>query len=223
VIELIGHRGIPVEALENSITGFLHAIEAGASALELDVHATADRQLVVHHDAIVPTRSGTTLSLTSTPLATLRANGCDPDALPLLDDVLDAVQGRARLFVEVKARGIEALVARALGPHAEWCAVHSFDHRAIRRIHQLEPRLRCGVLVVARLIDPVAPLRDSGAVDYWQEASGIDPELVAAVHGARGHVIAWTVNDLEVAQALLAMSVDGICTDNVRALRRLLG
>ena len=221
--ELIGHRGIPVEAPENSISGFLRAVEAGAHAVELDVRATADQTLVVHHDAEVTTPGGTRVSLSSSALRDLRSAGCDADSLPTLYDVLGAVDRRARLYVEIKAKGVESLVANLLRDHSDWCAVHSFDHLAVKRLHLLEPKLPCGVLLVARLVDPAAVLRDTGATDYWQEASNVDRDLVASVRQAGGRVIAWTVNDPSDALALLEVGVDGICTDDVRSMRRLLG
>lgn len=221
--ELIGHRGIPVEAPENSISGFLRAVEAGAHALELDVHATADQALVVHHDAEVTTPGGTRVSISRTALGELRSAGCDEDSLPTLYDVLGAVDRRARLYVEIKAKGVESLVARLLRDHSDWCAVHSFDHLAVKRVRLLEPKLPCGVLLVARLVDPAAVLRDTGATDYWQEANNVDRDLVASVRHAGGRVIAWTVNDPSHALALLEAGVEGICTDNVRSMRQLLG
>jgi glycerophosphoryl diester phosphodiesterase len=63
------------------------------------------------------------------------------------------------------------------------------------------------------LLDPLAPLRDTGARDLWQHWELIDEALVAAVHGAGGRVIAWTVNSVGTARQLAEWGVDGICTD----------
>jgi glycerophosphoryl diester phosphodiesterase len=41
---------------------------------------------------------------------------------------------------------------------------------------------------------------------------------VSTVHGAGGRVIAWTVNNREEARRLIALGVDGVCTDDVRIL-----
>ena len=55
---LIGHRGAPLEALENSIASFARARDLGADGIELDVQLTADGRLVVLHD---PTLERTTV------------------------------------------------------------------------------------------------------------------------------------------------------------------
>ena len=47
------HRGASARAPENTLEAFRLAIEAGAGGLELDVHMTLDREVVVIHDATV--------------------------------------------------------------------------------------------------------------------------------------------------------------------------
>jgi glycerophosphoryl diester phosphodiesterase len=52
-LEKISHRGEHQTLPENSIPAFLRAIELGADAIELDVHATSDGVVIVHHDPVV--------------------------------------------------------------------------------------------------------------------------------------------------------------------------
>lgn len=47
----ISHRGGAAEQLENTMTAFAHAVALGTDMLELDVHLTKDKQVVVCHDA----------------------------------------------------------------------------------------------------------------------------------------------------------------------------
>lgn len=47
-----GHRGARAVRPENTLAGFRHAVAAGVDAIELDVVATADDRLVVHHDLV---------------------------------------------------------------------------------------------------------------------------------------------------------------------------
>jgi glycerophosphoryl diester phosphodiesterase len=56
----IAHQGGEIEAPSNTLYAFRTAVEKGSDVLELDVHATADRELVVLHDATVDrTTNGT--------------------------------------------------------------------------------------------------------------------------------------------------------------------
>ena len=45
------HRGGAGEATENTLPAFRNAVRCGSELLELDVHLTADQQVVVAHDA----------------------------------------------------------------------------------------------------------------------------------------------------------------------------
>lgn len=56
---VIGHRGVMSIAPENSLSGFRKAIELGIDGVELDVHMTKDKKLVVLHDSNIKRISGT--------------------------------------------------------------------------------------------------------------------------------------------------------------------
>src|SRR5262249_13838364 len=152
--------------------------------IELDVHMTRDRKLVVHHDpslhsAIPGDRGPPIAELT---LADVRARTPADWPISTLDEVLDLVGTRAAVYVEVKAPGAEAEVVAVLRAHPTPTAVHAFDHRIVRRVRQLDPSRPTGILMSSYLLDPIAPLRETGARDLWQEASMVDAALIGAVH-----------------------------------------
>jgi glycerophosphoryl diester phosphodiesterase len=47
---VIGHRGAAGLAPENTLAAFTKALDLGVDGLEMDVHLSADREVVVHHD-----------------------------------------------------------------------------------------------------------------------------------------------------------------------------
>lgn len=49
-ISVIGHRGAAGLAPENTLSGFCLAWQLGVDAVELDVHLTADGEIIVHHE-----------------------------------------------------------------------------------------------------------------------------------------------------------------------------
>ena len=185
---------MPRERPENTLPGFALALEAGVQAIELDVHATADGIVVVHHDPAVAGRADGAARISAVPLEELRSLE-GGHSIPTLAEVLSLVDGRARVHVEIKAGRIEAPVIELVEPRSEWCAVHSFDHRIVAAVRRAAPSVRCGVLMSSYLLHPLGPLEDTGATDLWQHWSMIDEALVSQVHGRDGRVIAWTVND----------------------------
>jgi glycerophosphoryl diester phosphodiesterase len=213
--QIVGHRGAPREHRENTLASFARALDGGADALELDVHLTLDGAVVVHHDPLLHplVAGGSRPAVARLALADVRALTPPDRPVPTLDDVLELVGQRATLYVEVKASEATDAVVAALHEHETPAAIHAFDHRVVRRVRELDPRLPTGVLMSSYLLDPIVPVAQTGARDLWQEASMIDAPLVESAHAAGARVVAWTVNDLEVATRLAAWGVDALCTD----------
>jgi glycerophosphoryl diester phosphodiesterase len=216
----ISHRGLRATATENSISAFDAAIEAGAEAIELDVHASGDGVIYVHHDPVF-TIDGTTIAFAAADSSVIsKAKLADDQPIPTLDQTLEAIGMRARVFIEIKARGIESDVTRCLRRHFDGYdnyAVHAFDHRVVKRMLELLPTVRTGILQVAYPIDSCSAMRAAGATDLWQHVDFIDARLVSDVRSCGGRMIAWTANSRTQWESLSALGVDGICTDHIDA------
>lgn len=217
--ELIAHRGASRLKRENTLSAFELALEQGADAIELDVHATADGVVVVHHDpdVVAGTRRIPIAATVWGPLRELPLPG--DERIPTLMDVLALVGSRATIYVEIKGAGIEGAVFMVLRNSRSRCHVHSFDHRAVQRHRALAPEIPTGVLSASYPIDPIAPVLAAGAQTLWQEWQLIDADLVARAHAAGLRVIAWTVNDITEARRLATLGVDGLCGDDVIMLQ----
>jgi glycerophosphoryl diester phosphodiesterase len=217
--EVISHRGAHQELPENSIPAFLHALDLGAEAIELDVHATRDGEVVVHHDAFVRSADGPSAEIAGISVLELERFPLAPGVeIPTLRAVLTAIGARATVYVEIKGRNIEPLVVRAVRESDATCAIHSFDHRTIKNVKAFFPAIATGVLEVSRHVDPAEALIATGSRDLWQEVSFIDEELVLRAHAVNARVIAWTANDPNQWKTLARWGVDGLCTDRIGEL-----
>jgi glycerophosphoryl diester phosphodiesterase len=101
--------------------------------------------------------------------------------------------------------------------------VRSFDHRSVKAVRQLEPRIRTAVLIAETA--PVAPaelVRRAGAQTYCPDFRFLDPPQVQQLHAEGIGVIAWTVNSPPDWEQLLEWGVDGITTDYPDQLATLL-
>ncbi len=208
---VIAHRGASGYEYENSRAAFRRAVMLDADGVELDIHATRDGGIVVHHDAELPGFGPIAqLSLAEARQVMLR-NG---ETVPLLSEVLELV-GDRDVWVEVKTlpERYDTLLLGILdkGPVPERYAVHSFDHRIVYRLGQRRPKLQRGILLTAYLRDAVAVMRSVGANTLWQEWPQVDQELVTLVHEAGGSVIAWTVNEIGDLDRMVRLGVDGLC------------
>lgn len=102
---MLAHRGSPKGCPENTLEAFRKARESGADGVELDLRRTADRRIVVCHDAFL---GGNPLSW----LTLAAARRFLPD-LAVLEDVLEEAADGFFLDLEVKEGGFEEDLARA--------------------------------------------------------------------------------------------------------------
>jgi glycerophosphoryl diester phosphodiesterase len=208
---VIAHRGASGYEYENSRAAFRRAVMLDADGVELDVHATRDGAIVVHHDAEIPGFGPLTLLSRDEARQVRIRNG---ESLPLLSEVLQLV-GNREVYVEVKSlpevHDQELLEVLDRGPAPGRYAVHSFDHRIVERLGVRRPELRRGILLSAYLADPVAAMRGVGATTLWQEWQQVDRELVNRVHDVGFSLIAWTVNEIGDLERMARLGVDGLC------------
>ncbi|HEV2671189.1 MAG TPA: glycerophosphodiester phosphodiesterase [Gemmatimonadales bacterium] len=217
---VIAHRGASSIALENSLAAFRAAAGQGADGVELDVHATLDGELVVHHDP----------SILGLPIAQARARDigelhlANGEPIPTLRQALAVIGPTLKVFVEVKVldprwdkRLLETLDK---GPNPAGYAVHSFASPVVRRLGERRPSLPRGILSEVATQSPQQTLEDAGAKTLWQERATIDAALVEAVHGLGASIIAWTVDNPADMEGFMRWGVDGICTNHPERARR---
>ena len=211
---VIGHRGASGHALENTLDAFERCVAPSPSAcdgVELDIHTTADGELVVHHDPVLA--DGRLLhELVAAEVAEVRLR--DGSGIPTLSEAL-AVLAPVQVFIEAKGvshHGLGRLRALVAGhPYPERLHIHAFDHRVIRRLYEADATLSLGVLSASYPLDVPGPVLATGAKTLWQEWPLIDRDMVERCAMAGIRVIAWTVNHAEAAAHLRELGVAGVC------------
>lgn len=222
-VERIGHRGAPRRFLENTLPSFEEALRLGADAVELDVHVTADGQVVVHHDPAL-SRRVTPTGLRGRAISTIRAEELaaadlgDGGRVPTLAAVLAMARGKAFVYVEVKAGDIAA-VAAVIDASGASCAIHSFDHEAIVAALGVAPHIPRGILFERWPSSLQADVSRTQARDVWPKGSLVTAARVSEIHALGCRTIVWTVNDAARARELAEWGVDGICTDDLTVLK----
>jgi glycerophosphoryl diester phosphodiesterase len=138
--------------VENTLPAAEAAI-ARTFAIECDLQPTADGGVVVFHDHTLDRLTDLAGPVADKTLAAVRkARFRDGDALiPTLEDLLDLVDGRVPLFIELKSRfdgdrRLEAATAAILANYAGPIAVMSFDPASMTAMRRLAPTLPRGML-----------------------------------------------------------------------------
>jgi len=223
---LIGHRGFPEAARENTLPSFEAALEAGCDGVELDVRLTLDGVPVVHHDAELPGPEGPLVIEEESWLRLSEGRGAGrPGDYPLhrLDDVLAALSGRCLVNVEVKPVAPARLASAVRAVDAELdrvrpresVLVSSFDPEVLAGLRHLDRGLLLGYLAasdralgrledleVVETLAALHPRHDLVAPNLMKRAA----ERGLAVH-------AWTVDDPAEAGRLLDLGVTSIITN----------
>jgi glycerophosphoryl diester phosphodiesterase len=146
------HRGLwSKEAPENSLAAFRLAAEQGF-AIELDVQLSRDGEVMVFHDYTLTRMCGVDLrlsDLTAAELATHRLGGTDLQ-IPTLRAVLEAVDGRVPLLIELKGESGNTALCPALSTvladyPGKWC-VESFNPLLLRWWKRHRPDVVRGLL-----------------------------------------------------------------------------
>jgi glycerophosphoryl diester phosphodiesterase len=226
---LFGHRGARNEAPENTLTGFRHALGAGITAFEFDVHLSADDQLVVIHDSTVDRTtngSGAVAAMTVAELALLDARSIfpqwpEPAWVPTLTEVLDLIARAEHMELEIKTDrpdrlrrvGEQVLAAIRRYAIADRVTVTSFDPVALEAVARLAPQQPLGFIAKFETGDDLATALRLGATRCAIPIRTGSRERVQEAQAAGMRVTGWQGNTRDVVETLLAWGVDCITSD----------
>lgn len=214
--KVVAHRGLHQTQRENTVGAFGAALAAGVDGVELDVRASVDGALVVHHD---PAVDG--LVILEHPAAAL------PGHVARLSDALGAC-GALEVNVEIKmdaygtqdprrAPFVERVVATvdALGL-ASQVLYSSFDEPTCRYLREVAPASPVGLLLDLT-DDPRGAVEVAVAAGYaalHPYFRTVTPEAVADARAAGLALNVWTPNERDDLARLLAWGVDALITDD---------
>ncbi|MFQ5824195.1 MAG: glycerophosphodiester phosphodiesterase [bacterium] len=231
------HRGFTVSAPENSLAAFQAALELGVDGIELDVRTCKTGEVVVFHDptlARMTNGRGFIKGKTLTELKSLRLNSQNPELsqrIPTLEEVLELVNGRIILNVEIKTKGlpkdhIENKVVAILRQYGieNKTIISSFNPIVIRRLRKINDQLLTGFLMdrsfsVRYSEIPLTKL--SGAKAIHLENSLAKDSIIRKIQEFGFFCVVWSVNDPNVMQHLIDLGVNAIITDKPNLLKSL--
>lgn len=226
---MLAHRGLALDAPENTLLAFAKAVAIGAEYVETDVHLTADGVSVVAHDPTLARVAGRDVEVSKLTMTELRRIDLGHgQGFCSLEESLDAFP-ETRFNIDVKIESaVEATVASVAkmraGPRV---LLTSFSERRRRRLAAdvLDAATSVGGagVIRTRLASFTGStrairhaLRGAHALQV-PERIGVVPlvteRFVAAVHRAGAEVHVWTVNEPADMTRLLDLGVDGLVTD----------
>ncbi|MCP5094458.1 MAG: NUDIX domain-containing protein [Chloroflexi bacterium] len=250
---VLAHRGWRGYYPENTLLAFEMASKMPIDGLEIDIHSTADGELVVIHDDTVDRTtngSGPVKSYTFAELQKLDAgyHWTKDDGktfpfrgrgitIPTLKEVMERFP---HLWINVDIKQAAPSIIESFGTlirktdKAAHMCVGSFNGQTVARFRREMPAVaKSGSKNEVRLLFVTSKLRMPGLYrgqanvfqipEYEGRIHLVTPQFVQAAHKNNVAVHVWTVNETAVMQRLLDIGVDGLVTDYPDRALRLLG
>ena len=229
----IAHRGAGKLAPENTLAAFRLGASHGYRAFECDVKLSADGVPFLLHDATLERTTSGSGAAGDQPwaeLSPLDAGGWHSrqfagEPLPSLQAIAAFVlKNDFLLNIEIKPTpGAETLTGRVVAEHAArlWAGaavpplLSSFRPDALDAAAQAAPALPRALLLDSLWPGWQQAALSLGCVAVVSHHRLMDADLLALARRAGWRAMVYTVNELEDAQRLLALGIDGLITDAV--------
>ncbi|MEM7466215.1 MAG: glycerophosphodiester phosphodiesterase family protein [Pseudomonadota bacterium] len=218
---IIGHRGSAGTVPENTLSSVQTALDAGAPWVEIDVRLIADKLFVIHDRHVDRTTNGSGDIYAMSEAEILQLDAGDGAGIPTLESVIELIQAKAALNIELK--DVESLgpvlsvVTATLMNKPAWAGrlmISTFEqeiHRAMAE--RLPPGCLLGVLLNAVSDDAVPYASSLGAYSLNLSFAQLHEDIVSSAHQAGLKVFVYTVNESDHIDSCLAVGVDAIYTD----------
>lgn len=222
---VISHRGVTqADGVQNTLPAARKTRRLHPDYIEIDVHETADQKFVVMHDENLRQLTGVNREPRQLTLRQLQRLIADENGhhahLVSFDQYLRFAQKhRQKLLVEIKTTPADSprmlqhfnqRYGKRLQQNHAW--LHTMDLNAAQKLHRLNPRLKL------MAIQPYALGWPGQNMGWNVEYSMLSPMLIAWFNFNHQPICVWTVDDQKTMQQAALLGVDGIVTDNVKAL-----
>jgi len=242
-MEIIAHRGASHDASENTLAAINLGWQRNADGVEIDIHLSKDRQIVVMHDSNTKSTAGLDKNIAEQTLAELRTldagswkgTSWASQKIPTLAEALATIPNGKQMFVEIKCgpdivpelRQVVAESKKASGQ----IAFISFSPEVCAEVKNKMPQHHVYWLAgfsedeknksMRPTVDELIEKSKKAKIDGLDLACNgpIDRDFVAKVKANGLGVYVWTVDDPAVAKRMVAAGADGITTNRPAFLR----
>lgn len=235
--QIIAHRGASFHAPENTVASAKLGWEQKADAVEIDIHLSADKKIMVMHDAGTKRTTGKDYKIATTASDTLRtldagswkAPDFKGEKVPFLMEILELIPKKQKLVIEIKSnKELVPILKEQIEKSGKkkQCIIISFDFEALVDAKAAMPEIPAYYLsskVTPQTFDELLPRLKENKIDGLNlNFSTITPEVAELCKKNNVPLLAWTVDDPEVAKKLIAMGVTAITTNKPKEMREAL-
>ncbi len=225
-MKIIAHRGARAEEPENTLRAIKRAFECGADAVEVDVRLSKDREIVVIHDDTLERTTSGIGKVSEKTFEQLRSlDAGKGEKIPKLSEVLLLAENLGiKLVVELKEEEMEEIVLDGIAKAGikERIIISSFYHASLHKIKELSPEMKTGVIISSLPVFPVKIAIDARANVIFPKFPRLNRNFVAEALKKGIEIYPWTINTKEDLEKSLELGVEGVVTDNISFLVKVL-
>ena len=223
---IIGHRGAPSLAQENTIESFKLAFEAGLQGVELDVQITQDDKLIVFHDWEIINKNGKSINISSLFYSEiLLISKKNNFYIPQLHEVLNILPNNRFINIEIKSMKIfgtkiETKILELLQSYniIDRTIISSFNPWSLRRIKKICPQ----ILIALLWTNNNSPVLINTPLWSWIckpdgfhiDIDCLDVKIIHWVKSKKMTILSYTANNKSDFLLAKEMDLDGVFTDN---------
>lgn len=224
---IVAHRGASADEPENTLASVREAIEQGADMIEIDLHLTADGELLATHDAELAI-DGRKWPVEASEADVIRRavagrERTDRTSLPTIAEVLATIPGAIPVNIELKRAKaeIDSMVAATVESLADRSRVivSSFDRDLLASLRRARPTSQIAPIGSRRPHDLLRAATRLGATAVHCHRRVAFGDFVSAAETEGWPVLVYTINDPAQARQLFDRGVAGIFTDRPGAIR----
>ena len=218
---IIGHRGAKGHVAENTLPSVSKAIELGVDGIEVDVFLCKSGELVVFHDKTLQKLTDGMGFIEDLTLDSIqKINVLGNYKIPTLKEVIDLIQGKVFLNIELKGNGTALPTHELLKTYLKegyWNAnqfiISSFNWDELKHFYELNKEVPIAVLTDADPLDalPIAKTVQAKAIN--PSFKSLTVKNVKKIQQAGIKIFPYTINKNEDIKKMLVLNVDGIITD----------
>ncbi|PQF24933.1 glycerophosphodiester phosphodiesterase [Enterococcus mundtii] len=224
----ISHRGV---SLGNSAQNTIAALEKTSKDyhpdyVEMDIQETKDGQFVVMHDFNLRNLTGVNkapqdLTLEELEKLTVTENGTKEPLVSFDTYLKRANELNQKLLIEIKTtrKDSDDLVKNFVKKYEENILTHghilqSLTYQTVSDLKAENPNFYVGYILPFNLVGPPVTPADFLTMEY----STINRNFIDSAHQDGKKVYVWTPNDSDDMSRMMFYGVDGIITDDMKAL-----
>ena len=217
----IGHRGAKGHLPENTLASFRKALDLQVDGIELDVHLSADGEIIVIHDDTIDRTTNSKGFVNSLSLSELKSSRIENEfQIPTLSEVFDFIDRKCFINIELKGNAtakpvveiIEGYVLKKKWNYNDFI-VSAFDWNALQEVRQLNSKIRIGVLTATDLDLAIGFAEFINAYAIHPYFHLLTAESATQIQRKGFKIFPWTVNEPEDLKKIKSLNVTGIITD----------